>query len=300
MDRLIITDVSPRDGLQNQPMAVSAQDKLRLIDCLVSAGVRSVEATSFVSPKAVPQMADASEVLSAVLLRQPELRSSVLVPNLKGLERAHAAGAREIAVVLAATETMNQKNINMSLQQAAEVSEQTVLAARGHGMKTRAYIAVAFDCPFEGATALERVMELSQRMLDAGADELVIADTIGSASPGMVRDRVRALLEQVPSDKLALHFHDTRGMGVANAWAAVEQGVRRFDASTGGIGGCPFAPGAAGNVASEDVVYMLGRAGIATGMDLGKLVESSQWLGQIMNRKLPGMVAQAPLFPKVG
>jgi hydroxymethylglutaryl-CoA lyase len=291
MDRLIITDVSPRDGLQNQPMAVSAQDKLRLIDCLVSAGVRSVEATSFVSPKAVPQMADASEVLSALLVRQPELRSSVLVPNLKGLERAHAAGAREIAVVLAATETMNQKNINMSLQQAAEVSEQTVLAARGHGMKTRAYIAVAFDCPFEGATALERVMELSQRMLDAGADELVIADTIGSASPGMVRDRVRALLEQVPSDKLALHFHDTRGMGVANAWAAVEQGIRRFDASTGGIGGCPFAPGAAGNVATEDLVLMAERSGLATGIDLMALLDAVDLAEALLGRPLGGRSA---------
>ncbi|MEI7786214.1 MAG: hydroxymethylglutaryl-CoA lyase [Betaproteobacteria bacterium] len=291
MDRLIITDVSPRDGLQNQPMAISTQDKLRLIDCLVRAGLQSVEATSFVSPKAVPQMADAGEVLSALLLRQPQLRSSVLVPNLKGLERAHAAGAREIAVVLSATETMNQKNINMSLQQAAEVSEQTVLEARGHGMKTRAYIAVAFDCPFEGATPLERVMELSQRMLKAGADELVIADTIGAASPGMVRDRTRALLSHVPADQLAMHFHDTRGMGVANAWAAVEQGVRRFDASAGGIGGCPFAPGAAGNVATEDLVLMAERSGLATGIDLMALLDAVDLAEELLGRPLGGRSA---------
>lgn len=291
MDRLIITDVSPRDGLQNQPMGISTADKLRLIDSLVRAGLQSVEATSFVSPKAVPQMADAGEVLSGLLLRQPRLRSSVLVPNLKGLERAHAAGAREIAVVLAATETMNQKNINMSLQQATEVSAQTVLAARAHGMKTRAYIAVAFDCPFEGATPLEPVLALSQRMLDAGADELVIADTIGAASPGMVRDRTRALLAQVPAERLAMHFHDTRGMGVANAWAAVEQGVRRFDASAGGIGGCPFAPGAAGNVATEDLVLMAERSGLATGIDLMALLDTVDLAEELLGRSLGGRSA---------
>lgn len=291
MDHLIITDVSPRDGLQNQPMGISTADKLRLIDSLVRAGLQSVEATSFVSPKAVPQMADAGEVLSGLLLRQPRLRSSVLVPNLKGLERAHAAGAREIAVVLAATETMNQKNINMSLQQATEVSAQTVLAARAHGMKTRAYIAVAFDCPFEGATPLEPVLALSQRMLDAGADELVIADTIGAASPGMVRDRTRALLAQVPAERLAMHFHDTRGMGVANAWAAVEQGVRRFDASAGGIGGCPFAPGAAGNVATEDLVLMAERSGLATGIDLMALLDTVDLAEELLGRSLGGRSA---------
>jgi len=291
MDRLIITDVSPRDGLQNQPMAISTADKLRLIDSLVRAGLQSVEATSFVSPKAVPQMADAGEVLGALLLRQPQLRSSVLVPNLKGLERAHAAGAREIAVVLAATETMNQKNINMSLQQATEVSAQTLLAARARGMKTRAYIAVAFDCPFEGATPLEPVLALSQRMLDAGADELVIADTIGAASPGMVRDRTRALLAQVPVDRLAMHFHDTRGMGVANAWAAVEQGVRRFDASAGGIGGCPFAPGAAGNVATEDLVLMAERSGLTTGIDLMALLDTVDLAEELLGRPLGGRSA---------
>ena len=291
MDRLIITDVSPRDGLQNQPVAISTQDKLRLIDLLVRAGVSSVEATSFVSPKAVPQMADAADVVSALNQAQPQLRSSVLVPNLTGLERAQACGAREIAVVLSATETMNLKNINMGLQQATEVSEQTVLAARGHGMKTRAYVAVAFDCPFEGNTPLPRVVELARRMLAAGADEVVIADTIGAASPGMVRDRTRALLEHIPADRLAMHFHDTRGMAVANAWAAVEEGVRRFDASTGGIGGCPFAPGAAGNVATEDLVLMAERSGLTTGIDLMALLDAVDLAEQLLNRPLGGRSA---------
>jgi hydroxymethylglutaryl-CoA lyase len=291
MDRLIITDVSPRDGLQNQPVAISTQDKLRLIDLLVRAGVNSVEATSFVSPKAVPQMADAADVVSALNQAQPQLRSSVLVPNLKGLERAQACSAREIAVVLSATETMNLKNINMGLQQATEVSEQTVLAARAHGMKTRAYVAVAFDCPFEGNTPLPRVVGLARRMLAAGADEVVIADTIGAASPGMVRDRTRALLEHIPADRLAMHFHDTRGMAVANAWAAVEEGVRRFDASTGGIGGCPFAPGAAGNAATEDLVLMAERSGLTTGIDLMALLDAVDLAEQLLNRPLGGRSA---------
>ena len=291
MDRLIITDVSPRDGLQNQPVAISTRDKLRLIDLLVRAGVSSVEATSFVSPKAVPQMADAADVVSALNQAQPQLRSSVLVPNLRGLERAQACGAREIAVVLSATETMNLKNINMGLQQATEVSEQTVLAARGHGMKTRAYVAVAFDCPFEGNTPLPRVVELARRMLAAGADEVVIADTIGAASPGMVRDRTRALLEHIPADRLAMHFHDTRGMAVANAWAAVEEGVRRFDASTGGIGGCPFTPGAAGNAATEDLVLMAERSGLTTGIDLMALLDAVDLAEQLLNRPLGGRSA---------
>ncbi|MBM3363642.1 MAG: hydroxymethylglutaryl-CoA lyase [Betaproteobacteria bacterium] len=291
MDRLILTDVCPRDGLQNQSTTVSTPDKLKLIDLLVRAGVQSVEAASFVSPKAVPQMADAAEVVAGLKREHAGLRTSVLVPNLKGLERAQAAGAREIAVVLSATETMNLKNINMTLQQATEVSEQTLKSAQAHGMKTRAYVAVAFDCPFEGTTPLERVVQLSRRMLQAGADEVVIADTIGSASPGMVRDRTRALCQDIPVDRLAMHFHDTRGMAVANAWAAVEEGMRRFDVSAGGIGGCPFAPGAAGNAATEDLVLMAERSGLATGIDLMALLDAVDLAEQLLQRPLGGRSA---------
>ncbi len=291
MDRLILTDVAPRDGLQNQPVSIATADKLRLIDLLVQAGVQSVEATSFVSPKAVPQMADAAEVTAQLLERQPQLRSSVLVPNLKGLERAHAAGAREIAVVLSATETMNRKNINMGLDQATTVSEETVRAALGLGMRTRAYVAVAFDCPFEGETPMARVVELARRMLDCGAQEVVIADTIGAASPGMVRDRTRALLQHIPAEQLAMHFHDTRGMAVANAWAAIEEGVRRFDASVGGIGGCPFAPGAAGNAATEDLVLMAERSGLSTGIDLMGLLAAVDFAQELLARPLGGRSA---------
>lgn len=283
-----ITDVAPRDGLQNQAIRVGTEGKLRLIGLLAEAGLRSIEAASFVSPKAVPQMADAGELLPQVQARFAALRTSVLVPNLKGLERAHAAGAKEIAVVLSATETMNRKNINMGLDQATEVSEQTIAAARALGMRTRAYVAVAFDCPFEGETPLDEVLRLSARMHAAAADEIVIADTIGSASPGQVKERMAALRGVVPIERLAVHLHDTRGMGVANAWAALEAGVRRFDASVGGIGGCPFAPGAAGNVATEDLVLMAERSGFATGISLAGLLAAVDFAQDELQRPLGG------------
>ncbi|CAN7285083.1 hydroxymethylglutaryl-CoA lyase [Variovorax paradoxus] len=283
-----ITDVAPRDGLQNQAIRVGTEGKLRLIELLAEAGLRSIEAASFVSPKAVPQMADAGELLPQVQARFAALRTSVLVPNLKGLERAHAAGAKEIAVVLSATETMNRKNINMGLDQATEVSEQTIAAARALGLRTRAYVAVAFDCPFEGETPLDEVLRLSARMHAAAADEIVIADTIGSASPGQVKERILALRGVVPIERLAVHLHDTRGMGVANAWAALEAGVRRFDASVGGIGGCPFAPGAAGNVATEDLVLMAERSGFATGISLAGLLAAVDFAQDELQRPLGG------------
>lgn len=288
MEQIHITDVAPRDGLQNQAVAVSTAQKLALIESLAAAGVASVEVTSFVSPKAVPQMADAAELLPQVQARLPALRTSVLVPNLKGLERAHAAQAREIAVVLSATETMNRKNINMGLDEATEVSEHTTRAARALGLRTRAYVAVAFDCPFEGETPLARVVALAERMSAAGADEIVIADTIGAASPGMVKERLAALTRAVPPEKLAVHFHDTRGMGAANAWAALEAGIRRFDASVGGIGGCPFAPGAAGNLATEDLVLLAERSGFATGIRIDGLLAAIDVAQDLLQRPLGG------------
>jgi hydroxymethylglutaryl-CoA lyase len=288
MERIHITDVAPRDGLQNQAVAVSTAGKLALIERLAAAGVASVEATSFVSPKAVPQMADAGDLLPQVQARLPALRTSVLVPNLKGLERAHAAGAREIAVVLSATETMNRKNINMGLEQAAQVSEQTLRAAHALGIRTRAYLAVAFDCPFEGETPLETVVALATRMAQADAGEIVIADTIGSASPGMVKQRLGVLTQAVAVQRLAVHLHDTRGMGAANAWAALEAGIRRFDASAGGIGGCPFAPGAAGNLATEDLVLLAERSGFATGISAAGLLEAIDLAQELLQRPLGG------------
>lgn len=289
MERIHITEVAPRDGLQNQPVLVDTDEKLAFIRLLASAGIDSIEVTSFVSPKAVPQMADAARLLPALRAACPDARASVLVPNLKGLERARAAGAQEIAVVLSATETMNRKNINMGLQEATRVCMETLRSARDQGLRTRAYVAVAFDCPFEGPTPVDQVLRLSEALVQqGGADELVIADTIGSAAPGQVRRLFGDIHRVAPLSRTAAHFHDTRGLGAANAWAALETGVRRFDASAGGMGGCPFAPGAAGNLATEDLVLMAERSGFATGVDLSQLVHAIQFAESMLGRPLGG------------
>jgi hydroxymethylglutaryl-CoA lyase len=232
-------------------------------------------------------MADATAVMAEALALAP-LRASALAPNLKGLERAVAAGTREVAVVLSCTETMNRKNINMSLAEATRVSCETLRAARAQGLATRGYLAVAFECPFEGPTPPERVLELGLALLDAGADEIVVADTIGAASPAQVQQLLGRLLPQLPVKRLGLHLHDTRGMGVANAYAGLELGVRRFDASAGGLGGCPFAPGASGNVATEDLVLMLEQSGFATGISLPALAAAVDIAGELLGRPLGG------------
>lgn len=288
VESIVITDVAPRDGLQNQPIHLSTGEKIELIRLLAAAGVASIEATSFVSPKAVPQLADAGQLVPALAKQHPQLRFSVLVPNLKGLERAQAAGVTEIAVVLAASDTMNRKNINMDLVQAAEVSEQTLHAAHAAGLRTRAYLAVAFACPFEGKTPVETVLQLARRLQQVGAGEVVIADTIGAAAPADVQRLLRALKGVVPSERTGVHFHDTRGLGAANAWAALDEGVRRFDASVGGIGGCPFAPGAAGNLATEDLVLLAQQSGFATGIDLKALLPAIEFAEMKLNRPLGG------------
>lgn len=287
-ETIVITDVAPRDGLQNQAAAISTEGKLELVRRLAVAGVRSVEATSFVSPRAVPQMADAADVVARLRAELPDLRLSTLIPNRKGLERAHAAGAPEIAVVLSATETMNLRNINMDLDQATAVSEETLTHACQLGLRTRAYVAVAFTCPFEGDVPLSTVVQLAQRMREAGAEEIVIADTIGAAAPAQVKARFAALSEVIELDRLAVHLHDTRGLGAANAWAALEAGVRRFDASVGGIGGCPFAPGAAGNLATEDLVLMAEQSGFATGIALEGLLDAVDYAETLLGRSLGG------------
>ncbi|MCC7123155.1 MAG: hydroxymethylglutaryl-CoA lyase [Gammaproteobacteria bacterium] len=287
-DSLVITDVSPRDGLQNQSAHVPAGAKVDLVLRLAAAGVRSVEVTSFVSPKTVPQMADAAQVLAGVQAALPALRASVLVPNLRGLARAQEAGACEVAVVLSATETMNLRNINMNLATATAVCEETIVAARGAGLATRAYIAVAFECPFEGLTDPIAVRSLCERMLQAGAQEVVLADTIGAAAPCQVTRLLSDLRGVLPLDRTAMHFHDTRGFGVANAWAAIEAGVRRFDASVGGVGGCPFAPGAAGNLATEDLVLLARQSGLETGIDMDGLRDAVEFAEAQLQRPLGG------------
>jgi hydroxymethylglutaryl-CoA lyase len=304
-----LTDVGPRDGLQSQATHVSTEGKAALIGALWAAGLPAIEVTSFVSAKAVPQTADAD-----VLLREIDVPAgrcaSALVPNRRGLERALAAGCEEIATVLAATDTMNQRNIRMSLAEASRVCADTLAHARRAGMRTRAYIAVAFACPFEGTTPVARVRDLAHAMLEAGAQELVIADTIGAASPRDVQRVLEDLLHSLEPDHIGLHFHDTRGMALANAWEGLRLGIRRFDASVGGLGGCPFAPGAAGNLATEDLALMCAQSGYETGIALDRLIEaidlagrlvgypvggrSARWLRQTPGRQQPTRIGAAP------
>jgi hydroxymethylglutaryl-CoA lyase len=288
--RVFITDVAPRDGLQNQAVMVPAQQKIRLIRALAEAGMESIEATSFVSPKAVPQMADASEVMS-VAREITGLCNIALVPNRKGLERAAAVGTPAIAVVLSVTNTMNQRNINMDLREATVEALSVVRAARELGMRTRAYLAVAFECPFEGKVAPDAVRSLARMLADAGTDEIVLADTIGAAAPSDVSALVSTVSADVPLDRIALHLHDTRGMAVANAWAGLQAGVRRFDSSIGGIGGCPFAPGASGNVATEDLVLLCEQSGYETGIRIDAMMQAVSVAESILDRPLGGKSA---------
>ena len=287
MDRLVITDVAPRDGLQTRSPVVATSRKLAFIEALVASGLRSLEVTSFVSPRAVPQMADAEAVLAGCA-RHDAVRFSALAPNRRGLARAMAAGAREIAVVLSATTEMNEANLGLTLDQAAEESAQVIAAARTGGLRTRAYVAVAFECPFSGLVDPSRVVRLSERFVELGADEIVIADTIGAAAPGEVAGLLHALSGSVPVQRLGMHFHDTRGLGIANAYAALEAGVRRFDTSAGGLGGCPFAPGAAGNLATEDLVAMAARSGFTTGVDLPALLDAILYAEDMLGEPLGG------------
>lgn len=270
---VVINEVGPRDGLQNQPKLLSVDERLELIQALLRAGIREIEAASFVSPKAVPAMAQAGELFRR-LPRSDEVAYSALVPNLMGYRLAREAGVRSISVVLSATETMNRNNINMGLAEATEVCEEILRQALQDKIDNRAYLAVAFECPYEGETDSAVVRELARRMVSAGASEIIIADTIGAAAPLQVSDLLGSLTAEYGADSLSCHFHDTRGMALANVFAALQVGIRKFDSSIGGLGGCPFAPGATGNVATEDVVLMLNQMGYDTGIDLGLLVEA--------------------------
>lgn len=266
-ERVIVHEVGLRDGLQNQPRIVPVEGKLELLDALISAGVRSVEATSFVSPKAVPQMADAAEIC-ARMPKLADMNYEVLVPNEKGYERAVAAGARIVALVLAATDTFNRRNINMSLDQAISVCLAVIARAQADGVKPRVYIAVAPACPYEGKTPDDVVFTLAARLFDAGAAEIAVADSIGAGNPAQIAHLFETLARRHGPERLAAHFHDTRGMALTHTWVALQCGIRKFDSSIGGLGGCPFAPGATGNLATEDLVFMLNEAGFETGIDM--------------------------------
>lgn len=289
-----IVEVGPRDGLQNESEHVPTDKKIELIEALGRAGLPQIEITSFVSPKWIPQMADAAEVASRVKL-PPNVLTSALVPNLKGLESAKAAGMKEIAVFMSATETHSKKNINKSIDEAVDTLAEVITAAKAEGMRVRGYLSVVFACPYEGKTDPAKVVKLSNRLFEIGIDELSLGDTIGAAAPNQVKE----LLKLVGSDKekarIALHFHDTRGTALANVLAGLDSGITIYDASIGGMGGCPYAPGAAGNLATEDLVYMLTEMGVRTGVDLEKLVDCGELAQEIVKRKLPGRYLQACL-----
>lgn len=277
--RVTVVEVGPRDGLQNEKSVIATADKITFINLLADAGFSRIEATSFVSPKAIPQLADATEVMAGITPR-PGLRYSALVPNAKGMERALAAGLREIAVFTAASETFTQHNINTSIAGSIENFRPVLALAREAGAQARGYISTAFGCPYEGAIAPEAVRRVAASLLDIGVTELSIGDTIGVATPGQVVDVIETLLPLTGIERLAMHFHDTRGTALANVLTALELGVTIFDSAAGGLGGCPYAPGASGNLASEDLLYLLHGLGIETGIDLEKVVAASAFLAQ--------------------
>ncbi len=294
-DEVSVYEVSPRDGLQNEKATVPLGEKLRLIEALTSAGLRRIEATSFVSPKWIPQLADADDVaraLTRIAAGRP-VTYSALVPNARGLERAKAAGMKEIAVFLSASETHNQKNVNKSVAETLNAFEQTIGPARTAGMRVRGYVSTVWGCPYEGAVDPKKALEIAKRLLAMGCYQISLGDTIGVGTPVQTQKIVSMMLAEIPQEALALHMHDTRGTALANILAGLELGIRDFDASVGGLGGCPYAPGAAGNVATEDLVYMLHGMGIRTNIDLERLVEAGRAAESIVGRALPGKVHQA-------
>ncbi|MCI0572217.1 MAG: hydroxymethylglutaryl-CoA lyase [Myxococcaceae bacterium] len=292
--RVDVYEVGPRDGLQNELRTLPTRDKLRLIEALVQAGERRIEVTSFVSPRWIPQLADADELLKA-LGRREGVVFSALVPNLKGLSRAVDAGLEEAAFFISASESHSKKNINMSIAQAVATAREVTRAARAEGMRVRGYLSVVWGCPYEGNVPVDRVVDICRQLVDGGIDQLSLGDTIGVGTPRQTEEILSRLLEHMPASKLALHLHDTRGTALANTLVGLTMGVTTFDASIGGLGGCPYAPGAAGNLATEDLVYMLHGMGVETGISLERLVEAGEIAQELIGRKLAGKYLQAAL-----
>ena len=290
--RITVVEVGPRDGLQNEAAAVSTADKIVFVNRLTAAGLSIIEVSAFVSPKRVPQMADAADVFAGIS-RAPGTRYSALVPNLAGLDRAMAAGVTEIAVFAASTETFSRKNINQSIDASLVTYRQVCDRAHAAGLKARGYLSTAFGCPYEGDVDPAKVAGIAARLVDLGVYEVAVSDTIGVAHPGQVPRVLDALLARLSVDRMALHFHDTRGTALANVLAALPYGIATFDASAGGLGGCPYAPGAAGNLATDDLIYMLDGLGIETGVSLSKLSEASAFIAGRLDHPLPSRYAQA-------
>jgi len=291
-----IVDVGPRDGLQNEKGEVPTEIKLELIERLADAGIRSVEATAFVSPKWIPQMADHTEVLERIR-RRPGVSYPVLTPNLKGFEAARAAGATEVAIFGAASEAFSKKNINCSIAESLDRFRPVVEAAKKNGIKVRGYISCVIACPYEGDVKPQKVAEVAGALYDMGCYEISLGDTIGVGTPGKTQAMIEACAQRVPTVQLAGHYHDTYGQALANIYASMELGVATFDSSVAGLGGCPYAKGASGNVATEDVVYMLQGLGIDTGIDLDKLVETGAWISAYLKRE-PGSKAGRAIVAK--
>jgi len=290
--RVRIVEVGARDGLQNEKTIVPAAVKIELIDRLTATGLQTIEATSFVSPKWVPQLADAADVFAAIR-RKPGVRYPVLVPNLQGYERARAAGADEIAVFTAASEAFNRKNINASIDESIERFVPVMQRARADGVAVRGYVSTVLGCPYQGDVAVADVVRVARRLHELGCYEVSLGDTIGIGTPAQARALLAAVAHEVPMSALAVHFHDTRGQALANILACLELGVAVVDSSVSGAGGCPYARGATGNVASEDVVYMLHGMGIETGVDLEKLIATGRWLSAQLARDNNSKVGKA-------
>ena len=301
MDLVRVNEVGLRDGLQNQPVMVTTEGKLALVQALITAGLKNIEVTSFVSPKAVPQMADAADLYKA-LPAKDRIVYSVLVPNLKGYERAVEVGVKSVTFVLAASDTMNRKNINMSLEQTKTACCEVIRQAGKDGVTSRTYISGLFLCPFEGPIPDERIIEMAEEMFQTGTNEVIIADPLGLANPTRVYQLFCSISRKLGLDRISAHFHDTRAMALANVWAALHVGVRKFDSSIGGLGGCPFAPQASGNLATEDLVLMLSQCAFETGIDvegLRKAVKVAEGLVKrpLGGRMMPWLESRAELLP---
>ena len=292
-----IVEVGPRDGLQSEPGVVPTAIKVEFIGRAIAAGLRRVEVASFVNPSRVPQMADAEEVLKAL----PRLEGVFyvgLVLNRRGFERAAAAGCNEIGMAVVASDTFNRRNQGVSTDESIAAWLDIAAAARRAGIRPQVTVSAAFGCPFEGEVAVERVVEIARRVAEAGPNEIALADTIGVGVPAQVTEIVEKVREAVPGVSLRCHFHNTRNTGLANAYAAVQAGVATLDASLGGIGGCPFAPAATGNIPTEDLLYMLHRSGYETGVSLEAAIATGQWLQEQLGRPVPGMLVKAGVFPR--
>ncbi len=293
MSRFVrIVEVGPRDGLQNEKAMVSTADKIELIDRLSQTGLRTIEATSFVSPKWIPQLADAAEVFAGIA-RKPGIAYPVLVPNEQGYDRARAVGAEEVAVFTAASEAFNRKNINAGIDESIERFRPVLERAAQDGVRVRGYVSTVLGCPYQGEVPVSDVVRVAKRLHDLGCYEISLGDTIGVGTPQKARAMLKAVAAEVPMAALAIHFHDTYGQALANILACLEEGVAVVDAAVGGTGGCPYAKGASGNVSSEDVAYMLHGLGIDTGIDLDRLADTGRWLAALLGRETGSKVGKA-------